>query len=120
MTFETKESFADLLDSALGQNPSLEGRVVSGVVVAVSGDMAIIDVGFKSEGRVLIKEIVGRDAEMEVRVGDVIDVFIERLEDKNGEVVLSVEKARREAVWRKLPAVNINISILRKFCKRVV
>ena len=80
---------------------SFENTVVKGIIVAIRNDLAIVDVGLKSEGRVPLKEIHTKDQE-EVRVGDTIDVYVERLEDKNGEVVLSIEKARREAAWDEL------------------
>ena len=97
-----KESFADLLDESIEKESSPEGKVVSGVIVAITGDVAVIDVGFKSEGRIPVKDLQLKDGPIEFKVGDVIDVYVERLEDKNGEVVLSVEKARREAAWKKL------------------
>lgn len=94
-----KESFADLLEQSLSGKKSFEGSVVKGIIVAIHNDQAVIDVGLKSEGRISIKEfsVPGRDPE--IRVGDMVDVFIERMEDKNGEAVLSIEKARREAAW---------------------
>lgn len=94
-----KESFADLLEQSLSGKKSFEGSVVKGIIVAIHNDQAIVDVGLKSEGRISIKEfsVPGRDPE--IRVGDMVDVFIERMEDKNGEAVLSIEKARREAAW---------------------
>jgi small subunit ribosomal protein S1 len=70
-------------------------------VVRIKGDAAVVDVGLKSEGRVLLKEFeaVGLS---EVKPGDEVDVFVERLEDRNGEIVLSLEKAKREASWNEL------------------
>ncbi|MBP9752746.1 MAG: 30S ribosomal protein S1 [Proteobacteria bacterium] len=93
------ENFAQLLEESFTGRKNLEGTVVKGMIVAVRNDFAIIDVGLKSEGRILLKDIIGRDQSIEPRVGDIIDVFVERLEDKNGEACLSIEKARREASW---------------------
>lgn len=96
-TDKLSDSFKSLLDSTFLSRKNFEGKVVKGKVVAVISDSIIIDVGLKSEGRVSIKEFQG-----EVRVNDEIDVFVEKLEDRNGEALLSVEKARRETVWMNL------------------
>lgn len=100
-TFE-KESFAALLEDSLGEKGSFEGSVVKGTIVAIHNEIAVIDVGLKSEGRVALKEFSGPGRACELRVGDQVDVYVERMEDKNGEAVLSVEKARREAIWGEL------------------
>ncbi len=96
------EDFAALLDSSLAGKQSFEGSVVKGLIVGIHNDIAIIDVGLKSEGRVPLKEFSGHGRTAELRVGDTVDVYVERMEDKNGEALLSVEKARREAVWNEL------------------
>lgn len=97
-----KEDFASLLDDSLAGKKSFEGSVVKGLIVGIHNDIAIIDVGLKSEGRVPVKEFTGHGRAAEIRVGDTVDVYVERMEDKNGEALLSVEKARREAVWGEL------------------
>jgi small subunit ribosomal protein S1 len=97
-----KEDFAALLDNSLSGKKSFEGSVVKGLIVGIQNDIAIIDVGLKSEGRVPLKEFSGHGRTAELRVGDTVDVYVERMEDKNGEALLSVEKARREAVWGEL------------------
>jgi len=94
-----KESFADLLNETLGDSSSLEGSVVKGTIIAIENDFALIDAGLKSEGRISLREFSGGGAGEEIRVGDVIDVYLERMENKNGEAVLSREKARREEAW---------------------
>jgi small subunit ribosomal protein S1 len=98
----SKEDFASLLDDSLAGKKSFEGSVVKGLIVGIHNDIAIIDVGLKSEGRVPVKEFSGHGRTAEIRVGDTVDVYVERMEDKNGEALLSVEKARREAVWGEL------------------
>jgi small subunit ribosomal protein S1 len=97
-----KESFAALLDESLGTASGLEGTVVKGRVLAVENDSVLIDVGLKSEGRVPLKEfsVPGRPAE--IKPGDTVEVYLERMEDKNGEAQLSREKARREEAWTLL------------------
>jgi small subunit ribosomal protein S1 len=97
-----KESFAALLDESLGVANSLEGTVVKGRVIAVENDAVLIDVGLKSEGRVPLKEFAAGGPQPEIHVGDTVEVFLERMEDKNGEAQLSREKARREEAWTQL------------------
>jgi small subunit ribosomal protein S1 len=101
-TDHSKEDFATLLDNSLAGKKSFEGSVVKGLVVGIHNDIAIIDVGLKSEGRVPLKEFSGHGRTVDLRVGDTVDVYVERMEDKNGEALLSVEKARREAIWDEL------------------
>ena len=93
------ENFADMLAESFGANTSIEGSVVLGFVVSLEGDAAIIDVGLKSEGRVPLKELAGPGQEPNINVGDEIEVYVERMEDKNGQAVLSRDKARREEAW---------------------
>ena len=95
------ENFAALLEESLGQAENLEGRVIKGKVIAIENDVAIIDVGLKSEGRIPLKEFTA-SGELALKVGDSVEVYLERLEDKNGETMLSYEKARREASWKQL------------------
>ena len=97
-----KESFAALLDESMGVANSLEGTVVKGRIIAIENDAVLIDVGLKSEGRVSLKEFATGSVEPELHVGDTVDVFLERMEDKNGEAQLSREKARREEAWTQL------------------
>lgn len=94
-----KESFADLLDIDMAEKKNFEGTVVKGTVVGIHNDMVTLDIGLKAEGRVPLKEFNLPGQTVEVRVGDVVDVYVERMEDRNGEAVLSMEKAKREAAW---------------------
>ena len=97
-----KESFAALLDESLGHAERLEGTVLKGTIIAIEGDSALVDVGLKSEGRVALKEFnKGGDAP-ELKAGDEVEVYLERMENKNGEAVLSREKAKREEAWVQL------------------
>src|SRR6516165_5441755 len=97
-----KDSFASLLEESIGAGNGLEGSVLKGTVVAIENDFALIDVGLKSEGRVQLKEFSAPGQRPEIKVGDTVEVFLERMEDKNGEAVLSREKARREEAWTQL------------------
>lgn len=97
-----RESFEELLEESLGKGSHLEGSVVTGNVLSVENDMVLIDVGLKAEGRVSLKEFSVSGQPATVKAGDNVEVFIERLEDKNGEALLSREKAKREEAWKKL------------------
>ncbi|CAA7620160.1 30S ribosomal protein S1 [Magnetospirillum sp. SS-4] len=96
------DDFAALLDETLGVGGSFEGQVITGLIVEIDGDCAVIDVGLKSEGRVPLKEFATAGRNADIKAGDRVDVFIERYEDRNGEVVLSREKAKREEAWTLL------------------
>ncbi len=97
-----KESFAALLDESLGTDDSLEGKVLRGTIVAIEGDSALVDVGLKSEGRVALKEFADAGQMPELKPGDEVEVYLERMENKNGEAMLSREKAKREEAWTQL------------------
>ena len=99
---DTGEDFAALLEESFGAKDNIEGSVIEGTVIAIENDMALIDVGLKSEGRVSLKEFALPGQDSELKVGDKVEVFLERMENKNGEAVLSREKARREEAWGKL------------------
>src|SRR5690242_12387283 len=96
------DSFAALLEETLGAAQGLEGSVLSGTVVSIEGEFALVDVGLKSEGRVALKEFALPGQKAELKAGDVVEVYLERMEDKNGEAVLSRDKARREEAWTQL------------------
>ncbi|HEY1735767.1 MAG TPA: 30S ribosomal protein S1 [Methylovirgula sp.] len=98
----SREDFAALLDESYGQNDALEGSVIKGIVVAIEKDVAIIDVGLKTEGRVPLREFQGPGREGELHVGDEVEVYLERIENALGEAVISREKARREESWIRL------------------
>ena len=93
------ENFADMLAESFGENTNIEGSVVRGFVVGIEGDAVVIDVGLKSEGRVPMREVTSPGQELDINVGDEIEVYVERMEDRNGQAVLSRDKARREEAW---------------------
>jgi small subunit ribosomal protein S1 len=101
----TREDFAALLDEALGGRDFVEGQVVHGKVVGIEKDFAIIDVGLKTEGRVSLKEFGAPDGKPAIKVGDTVEVYLERVENAMGEAVISREKARREEAWTRLEGV---------------
>src|SRR5688500_4852101 len=96
------ESFAALLEETLGASSGLEGSVLKGTVVGIENEFVLIDVGLKSEGRVALKECAAPGQKHEIKVGDIVEVYLERMEDKHGEALLSREKARREESWTLL------------------
>ncbi|MBT5860119.1 MAG: 30S ribosomal protein S1 [Alphaproteobacteria bacterium] len=98
----SEENFAEMLEESFGATDRLEGTVISGAVVAIENDVAVIDVGLKSEGRVPMKEFSDRGSAAELKIGDTVEVFLERMENAQGEAVLSREKARREESWTEL------------------
>ncbi len=100
--FFTGENFADLFEASIKNNNVTEGSVVKGTIVAIENDVVLIDVGLKSEGRVPVKEFSLGTSTPEVKVGDEVEVYLERFENRNGEVQLSREKALREESWARL------------------
>jgi small subunit ribosomal protein S1 len=98
----TREDFAALLNETLSEEDAFEGSVVKGTVTAIEKDLAVIDVGLKMEGRVPLREfgLPGKPADL--KVGDTVEVYLERMENALGEAVLSREKARREESWTRL------------------
>ena len=96
------ESFAALLDASIMGNEGLQGSVIPGTVIAIENDQVVIDVGLKAEGRVPLKEFAAPGQKPELKNGDIVEVYLERMEDRHGEVMLSREKARREEAWVQL------------------
>ena len=96
------DEFAALLEESLTTTALQEGNVIKGTIVGIEKDVAVIDVGLKTEGRIPLKEfgVSGRAANLSV--GDEVDVYLERVENAMGEAVLSREKARREESWTRL------------------
>ena len=101
--FPTRDDFAAMLNESLGgEDQGFEGRVVKGTVTGIENDMAVIDVGLKSEGRVALREFAAPGQKATIAVGDEVEVYVDRIENVNGEAMLSRDRARREASWDKL------------------
>ncbi|TYC92785.1 30S ribosomal protein S1 [Novosphingobium sp. BW1] len=100
----TRDDFAAMLDEQLGgvADDGFEGRVVKGTITAIENDKAVIDVGLKSEGRVPLREFARGEDEHGLKVGDEVEVYVDRVENADGEAMLSRDRARREAAWDKL------------------
>jgi small subunit ribosomal protein S1 len=104
MANPTRDDFAAMLDESLGGDAAggFEGRVVKGTITAIEGDKAVIDVGLKSEGRVPLREFSMAGQPHGLSVGDEVEVYVDRVENSEGEAMLSRDRARREAAWDKL------------------
>ncbi|MFM9828489.1 MAG: 30S ribosomal protein S1 [Sphingomonas sp.] len=100
----TRDDFAALLEETLGDADGFEGRVVKGTVTAIENDLAVIDVGLKSEGRVPLREFAMPGQKADLNVGDEVEVYVDRVENVHGEAMLSRDRARREAAWDTLEA----------------
>src|SRR6202790_1445404 len=98
----SREDFASLLEESFSDGHLQEGSVVKGTVVGIEKELAVIDVGLKTEGRVALREFAGPGRNNEIKNGDTAQVYLERIENALGEAVLSRDKARREESWGKL------------------
>ncbi len=98
----SREDFAKMLDESFHTGNLQEGSVIKGKVVGIEKDLAVIDVGLKTEGRVALREFQGPGRTNEIKIGDEVEVYLERVENALGEAVLSRDKARREESWGKL------------------
>ncbi len=96
------EDFGALFEESLKRSSKTEGSVIKGLVVAVEKDIVIVDVGLKSEGRIPLREFAVAGETPEIRVDDEVEVYLEKIENRHGEAVLSREKALREEAWVKL------------------
>jgi small subunit ribosomal protein S1 len=98
----SRADFEALLNESLSGNGAFEGQVVKGKITAIEKDLAVIDVGLKMEGRVALKEFGTTGRNSDLKVGDEVEVYLERVENALGEAVLSRDKARREESWTRL------------------
>lgn len=95
------ESFAQLLEETMGAT-NIVGKVVKGTIIATDDNFVLVDVGLKSEGRIPLSEFHTVAQQNPIKVGDIVDVYVEKMEDRDGLIVLSREKAKREAAWKEL------------------
>jgi small subunit ribosomal protein S1 len=98
----SREDFAAMLDESFNTGNLQEGAVIKGTVVGIEKDLAVIDVGLKTEGRVALREFAAPGRQSDIKIGDTVEVYLERVENALGEAVLSRDKARREESWGKL------------------
>src|SRR5262245_35190149 len=97
----TRDDFAALLDESLTSRGMIEGRVIPATVVAIENDFVVVDVGLKTEGRIPLREFFG-DTDENPKAGDIVEVYLDRIENALGDAVVSREKARREEAWTRL------------------
>ena len=102
------EEFEALLNESFEMDTPQEGTVVKGKVIAIEAGQAIIDVGYKMEGRVELKEFANPGEAPEVAVGDEVEVYLRAAENAKGEAVVSREMARREEAWDRLEKAHAN------------
>lgn len=101
----SRDAFAEMLEASLVDRQDFEETVVQGRITAIEKDVAVIDVGLKTEGRVPLKEFSQPGKPAELNVGDTVEVYVERVENALGEAVISREKARREEAWDRLEKI---------------
>ncbi len=106
MAKATMEEFEAMLNESFELETPEEGSVVRGTVLAIEAGQAIIDIGYKMEGRVDLKEFAKPGHDAEINIGDTVEVFLDRVENTKGEAVLSRDKARREEAWDRLEKAN--------------
>ena len=98
----SRDDFAAMLEQSFETQSPQEGQVIKGTIVAIENDFAMVDVGLKTEGRISLKEFAMPGVPADIKVGDTVEVYLERVENALGEAVLSRDKARREESWVKL------------------
>lgn len=98
------ESFAELFEQSLDEGKLRPGAIVTGRIVEIRDDVVVVNAGLKSEGIVPIQQFMRPDGELEVEVGDEVEVALDAVEDGFGETRLSREKAKRSRIWDKLEA----------------
>src|SRR6201991_5193751 len=98
----TRDDFAALLNESLGAKGMVEGRVIPATVVAIEHDFVVVDIGLKTEGRIPVREFLIDNGAGAPKVGDIVEVYLDRIENALGDAVISREKARREEAWTRL------------------
>src|SRR6187401_899287 len=98
----SREDFAAMLEQSFQTQSPQEGSVIKGIILSIENDFAMVDVGLKTEGRISLKEFAMPGVPADIKVGDTVEVYLERVENALGEAVLSRDKARREESWVKL------------------
>lgn len=102
------ESFKELFEQSISGTQFYPGAIINAKVIDIEDDYVILNAGLKSEGVVAIAEFQDKDGELEVHVGDTVEVALDSVEDGYGETILSREKAKRQEAWRKLSKCHEN------------
>ena len=100
-----EENFSQLLEESLSKFKYKEGQIIKGTVLSIVNDTVVVDVGLKSEGRIPLKEFHSPGADHSVKIGEKYDVYLEKLENKEGEALLSRERARKKS-WNNLEKIQ--------------
>ncbi|MGD8408158.1 MAG: 30S ribosomal protein S1 [Thiohalophilus sp.] len=100
------ESFAQLFEESLNKTQMRPGAIITGTVVDINDDFVVVNAGLKSEGVIPVSQFVGDNGEIEVTIGDNVEVALDSVEDGFGETRLSREKAKRAETWKKLEAAH--------------
>ncbi|MBI3562305.1 MAG: 30S ribosomal protein S1 [Gammaproteobacteria bacterium] len=100
------ESFAELFEQSLVKTKMVPGAIITGTIIAVNGDMVVVNAGLKSEGVIPIEQFKDEEGNVSIQIGDVIDVALDTVEDGHGETRLSREKAKRAEAWKRLEAAH--------------
>ena len=95
----SNQDFSKLIDSTFKQNSKYEKKIINGKIISIEKENVIVDVGLKSEGRIPVSEFTRPGQEPEIKIGDKIEVFLDKLDDSNGEIRLSREKAIKQSSW---------------------
>ena len=115
-----EENFSQLLEESLSKFKYKEGQIIKGTVLSIVNDTVVVDVGLKSEGRIPLKEFHSPGADHSVKIGEKYDVYLEKLENKEGEALLSRERARKEESWNNLEKIqDTNQQIMGVITERV-
>src|SRR5450432_4358142 len=104
----SRDDFAAMLEQSFVTQSPQEGQFIKGIFVSIENDFAMVDVGLKTEGRISLKEFAMPGIPADIKVGDTVEVYLERVENALGEAVLSRDKARREESWIKLEKAFTN------------
>ena len=112
----SREDFAAMLEQSFETQSPQEGSVIKGTIVSIENDFAMVDVGLKTEGRISLKEFAMPGVPADIKVGDTVEVYLERVENALGEAVLSRDKARREESWIKLEKALLIYLFALQFC----
>ena len=106
------ESFAELFEESLAFTNMKPGAIVNGTVIDITPDVVVVSAGLKSEGVIPVEQFKGPDGELEVKVGDVVEVTLDAVENGLGETRLSREKAKRAKAWQELEKAQENDEIV--------
>ena len=96
------ENFGEILEASLADGAVQQGEIVKGTVVAVDRDIVTVDIGFKAEGMIPVREFTDGSGELAIEVGDEVDVYVDSVGDETGQIRLSYQRARQQSVWRTI------------------